>query len=117
MSEHGGHIELERRVDSIIIGARLAETGESAIVRGTGDPARLTMELLDPMAEIAVGDQVVTVGSPQGRPFPPGLVVGTVTDPGEPGLPSRVVTLAPAADLTKVSVVAVLRPPGPEAAP
>jgi rod shape-determining protein MreC len=99
------------------VGARLAETGESAIVRGTGDPARLTMELLDPMADIAVGDQVVTVGSPQGRPFPPGLVVGTVTDLGEQGLPTRVVTLAPAADLTKVSVAAVLRPPALQVAP
>ncbi len=96
------------------VGARLAESGEAGIVRGTGDPDRLTMELLDPLAPVAVGDRVVTIGSPQGRPFPPGLVVGAVVDPGDPGQPRRIVTLTPAADLTQLSAVAVMVQPSEE---
>jgi hypothetical protein len=34
-----------------------------------------------------------------------------VVDPGDPAAPTRIATLAPAADLTRLSVVAVMAPP------
>lgn len=93
------------------VGGRVAETGEAGIVRGTGDPDRLTLQLLDPWAEVSIGQRIVTMGSPGQRPFPPDLVVGTVVDPGDPASPERIVTLRPAAQLSRLSVVGVsIRP-------
>ncbi len=33
---------------------------------------------------VGAGDEVVTLGSPNGRPYPPGITVGTVTDVERP---------------------------------
>jgi rod shape-determining protein MreC len=93
------------------VGARLPGTGEAGIVRGTGDPGELRMELLDPVVPVAAGDPVVTYGSPGSLPFPPGLLIGTVADPGDPASPRRIVTIAPAAPMGRADVVAVVVSP------
>lgn len=100
------------------VGARLPGTGEAGIVRGTGRPGALQMELLDPVVPLAAGDPVVTYGSPGSLPFPPGLLIGTVADPGDPASPRRIVTIDPAAPMSRTDVVAVVvQPAAPQPAP
>jgi len=68
--------------------ARSAEDGEVGIIGGRGgDP--MVLRLLDPLANLQVGDQVVT-SSYQGGVFPAGIPIGTVAAVGEGGS-----TLAP----------------------
>lgn len=57
------------------------------------------------------GARVVTAGSPQGRPYPAGLPIGTVTsiDPDR-GRLERSATVRPAVDPSSLDVVGVLRP-------
>jgi rod shape-determining protein MreC len=93
------------------VGARLPGTGEAGIVRGTGRPGVLEMELIDPVVEVAAGDPVVTYGSPGAAPFPPGLLIGTVLDPGDPASPRRIVTIGPAAPMSRADVLAVVVEP------
>lgn len=96
-------------------GGRLASSGEAGIVRGSGDPNLLPMEILNPLASPAVGDQVVTFGSPNSNPFPPGLALGEVIDVGDLQDPRRTLLLRPTASLTSLSIVGVLT--GPTEAP
>ena len=59
--------------------------------------------------QVARGDQVTTLGSLGGTPYPPGLVIGTVTavDPAsDTRAPSA--TVRPAIDLSSLDVVGVL---------
>lgn len=93
------------------VGGSLVGTGEAGIVRGTGDPGALTLELLDPLADVSVGDAVATYGSPGAGPFPPGLAVGEVVDVGDPADTRRTLVLQPAVDATALSVVAVVVQP------
>lgn len=90
------------------VGGRLASAGSAGIARGTGGPL-LEFELLDPTAEVAVGDVVLTVGSVEGGPYPAGIPIGKVVDPGDPAAARRTVLLDPPATLDKVSILAVLR--------
>lgn len=100
-----------------VAGGRLQASGEAGIVRGGGSPGRMTMELLNPLAAVERGDVVVTYGSPGDGPFPAGLVIGTVTDPGDAASAKRVVTLEPATDPSTVSAVAVILAVRPAEAP
>lgn len=95
-----------------VAGARLTGSGQAGIVRGTGDPHRLTMELLDPLTAVSEGETVTTIGSPGSLPFPPGLVVATVSGIGDPTSARRELQLRPAAAVTGLSVVGVVVPPG-----
>ena len=52
-------------------GGRIAGTQEIGIVSGTGRQDELEFQLLDPMADVRVGDALVTFGSKGGRPFAP----------------------------------------------
>ena len=91
-----------------VAGALLPGSGEAGIVRGTGDPALLEMELLNPLAPAEVGDPVVSYGSPGSHPFPPGLVIGEVADAGDPENPRRTLLIRPAPTLTGLGAVAVI---------
>jgi rod shape-determining protein MreC len=63
------------------------------------------------------GDAVTTLGSVGGSPFPPGLRVGTVERVDEvPGDLTPTAAVRPAADLTRLGVVGVLRT-GPRSTP
>ncbi|HEY3241286.1 MAG TPA: rod shape-determining protein MreC [Acidimicrobiia bacterium] len=84
------------------VGVRLAGSGEVGVVEGSGRSLRL--QLLNPGAEAADGDLVVTAGLQHGR-FPPALPVGHVRRGGR--------HVAPLAALSRLEVVEVLawRPP------
>ena len=61
---------------------------------GTGRQDSLEFQLLDPMADLRVGDALVTFGSKGGRPYAPGLPIGEVTEVGgSPGQLTRVATV------------------------
>lgn len=59
--------------------------------------------------QVEAGDEVVTLGSPGGRPYPPGITVGAVTDVERPpGALTDTALVDPAVDLTSLDVVAVV---------
>lgn len=106
----------------VAIGARVGTSGALATVGGSSasaterGPGELGLTLVQAGA-LDVGDEVRTLGSVDGRPFVPGVLVGTVSavEPQRGRLaPSG--TVRPAVDVGALSVVGVLLTP-PRAAP
>jgi rod shape-determining protein MreC len=95
------------------IGGRIATTEEIGIVSGTGRQDSLDFQLLDPLAELVIGDALVTFGSRDGRPYVPGVPIGEVVDiTGTAGQLTRIATIRPFANVSRLSVVGVVvRPP------
>ncbi len=94
------------------VGGRVAGTDEIGIVAGTGSQDSLEFELLDPMADIRVGDALVTFGSKGGRPYAPGLPIGEVVKVrGTGGMLTRIATVRPYADMSTLSIVGVVTKP------
>lgn len=95
--------------DDSVIGARLPRTGDAGALKGSGQVGVSTLQLLDPTANIQIGDKLVTFGSPDGRPYAAGLPLGTVTEiVGEPGQVDRTAIVAPAARLGALDIVGVV---------
>lgn len=91
------------------VGGRLAGTSQIGIVSGTGRQDVMSMQLLDPLAPVEAGDVVVTFGSQGGRPFVPGIPIGTVTEVrGSPGQLSRVALIAPFVDVSSLEVIGIV---------
>lgn len=61
------------------VGARLGGSNEIGIVNGQGS-GDMTMKLLDSDAAVQSGARLVTFGSQGGRPYVPGVPIGTVTE-------------------------------------
>lgn len=95
------------------VGGRVATTEEIGIVSGTGRQDSLDFQLLDPLAELVIGDALVTFGSRDGRPYVPGVPIGEVVDiTGTAGQLTRIATIRPFANVSRLSVVGVVvRPP------
>jgi len=94
------------------VGGRIAGTGEIGIVSGTGSQETLEFELLDPLADVRVGDALVTFGSKGGRPYAPGLPIGQVVEvQGKGGQLTRTAIVAPFADMSQLSIVGVVTKP------
>ena len=93
------------------IGVRIAGTQSIGVVSGQGGSTYL-LQLLDATGEIKVGDTLVARGSQGGRPFVPGVPVGTVTT-----VQSNASSITQNADvnsttnLEKLSIVAVVITP------
>lgn len=98
---------------SSAVGGRVATTEEIGIVAGTGRQDSLDFQLLDPLAELRTGDALVTFGSRGGRPYAPGIPIGEVVEvSGTAGQLTRVATVRPFVDVSRISVVGVVvRPP------
>lgn len=98
---------------SSAVGGRVATTEEIGIVAGTGRQDSLDFQLLDPLAELVIGDSLVTFGSRGGRPYAPGVPIGEVVDiTGTAGQLTRVATVRPFVDVSRLSIVGVVvRPP------
>ena len=98
---------------SSAVGGRVATTEEIGIVAGTGRQDSLDFQLLDPLAELRTGDALVTFGSRGGRPYAPGIPIGDVVEvSGTAGQLTRVATVRPFVDVSRLSVVGVVvRPP------
>jgi rod shape-determining protein MreC len=93
------------------VGARLTDSGETGFLQGKGrDP--LGLELYNPQAVVEAGNVVVTLGSPNGKPFVPGVPIGEVTDViATPGGLSRLAEVAPYAQLTALNLVGIVTEP------
>lgn len=92
-----------------VVGIRAGDALQAGALRGTGAPGELSLQLLDITAALREGDQVMTFGSPGGRPYPPGVPVGTVVGfRGDPGQADRVALVEPAARLTALDIVGVI---------
>ena len=95
--------------DDSVVGARLVKTGDAGARQGTGQAGESILRLLDPTSPVKEGDQLVTFGSPDGKPYVAGLPLGTVTGMrGEPGQADRVAIVAPAARMSALDVVGVV---------
>jgi rod shape-determining protein MreC len=94
------------------VGARMAGSGEIGNVTGQGR-APLELEVFNQQAQLRSGDQVVTLGVNGGRPFVPGVPIGTVTQvKPTPGALSRTAFLAPYVNFTALDLVGiVIQPP------
>jgi rod shape-determining protein MreC len=94
------------------VGSRLAGSGETGFLEGNGREP-LALELYNPQAVVEEGNVVVTVGSPNGKPFVPGVPIGEVTDVlATPGGLSRLAEVEPYAQLTALNLLGiVIEPP------
>jgi rod shape-determining protein MreC len=98
--------------DDSVVGARIVKSGDAGALQGTGQPGESILRLLDPTSPVAEGDQLVTFGSPEGRPYVAGLPLGTVIGMrGEPGQADREAIVAPAARMTSLDIVGVVVAP------
>lgn len=94
------------------VGGRIAGTGEIGIVAGVGVQDEVEFELLDPLADVRVGDALVTFGSKGGRPYAPGLPIGEVIEvQGTGGQLTRVARVRPFADMSQLSIVGIVTKP------
>ena len=95
------------------VGVRLQGSRELALAVGGTDQQVLDLQLFDPLVDVELGQRVITVGSPDGRPFPAGLVVGEVTQiNGVVGAPDRAVVIEPKTDLSALDEVLLVLPEG-----
>ena len=96
---------------------RIARTGEHGYLEGGGTEP-FTLNLLNPEADVRVGDEVVT-STYEHATFPDGLPVGAITEVGDAGgMLSRRVQVGPYVDFTRLDhVMVILRSPPPEPLP
>lgn len=95
------------------VGGRFLRTGQACVVVGNGDPAMLTVRVIDPIADVQIGDAVLTFGSKDSRPFAPDLPIGLVSAIDSDGAGGRIIRLTPAASLGALDLVGVVVPPAP----
>lgn len=97
------------------VGARDTRTGELALATGQG-VSGFQVSPLDPTAQLAVGDQLVTGPAGESTYFA-GLALGTVTSVRKSGDGTSVAHVRPAVSPTALDLVGVVvTPPAPEAA-
>lgn len=94
-----------------VAGIRMADSMEIGDIRGGGnDPLSLT--LFNPQAELEAGDMMVTLGSRNGRPFVPGVPIGTVLEVrSTPGALTRSASVTPFVNVTSLDLVGVVVQP------
>ncbi|KRE62457.1 rod shape-determining protein MreC [Nostocoides sp. Soil756] len=103
---------------AVTVGVRVGAAGVLGEASGAAapgasapDPGTLSLSLVE-RGTMAAGDAVVTLGSVGGRPFVPGIRVGTVRDVRTAvGRLAPSGTLVPAVDTTALDLVAVLLAP------
>lgn len=90
------------------IAARVATSGEVGVYRGTGSGGRF--DLLDPLGQMAPGDLLVTLGTPDGD-LPAGLPLGSIAEvTGSSAALTRAAQVTPAVDDSTLDRVVVLVP-------
>jgi rod shape-determining protein MreC len=96
---------------SSVVGVRLAGTGQIGAVTGPGRSRSglLRLQIFDASAVLQVGQQLVTFGSVNGRPYVPGVPVGVITQvqPDASAL-TKTALVRPYASLGSLSVVGVV---------
>jgi rod shape-determining protein MreC len=95
------------------VGVRMAGSGQIGSLTGSADSlsggASLKLTLFDANATLTPGETVVTFGSLGGRPYVPGVPVGTVTKvTTQPGSLTPTALVTPFVDFTGLGVVGVV---------
>lgn len=93
------------------IGVRIAGTQSIGVLSGKGGNTYL-LQLLDAIGEIKVGDKLVARGSEGGRPFVPGVPVGTVIEvQSNTSAITQNADVKASANLNQIGIVAVVVSP------
>lgn len=97
------------------VGGRLEGSQQIGVVQGTGRggmSGRLRFEVLDSQAELKRGQRIVSFGSRGGKPYVPGVPIGTVERvEATPGRLTRTAVVAPFVRFTTLDVVGVVVSP------
>jgi rod shape-determining protein MreC len=97
------------------VGAKLQSNAEMGIAKGEGRGG-VRLELLDQDAEVNMGDVVLTSG--MGGTCPEGIPIGIITEISERRADLSIgILIEPAATLTRLEKVMIVRSPPPETAP
>jgi rod shape-determining protein MreC len=93
--------------------ARIAVKGYTGVVRGNGADQPLTLEFIEPAADVTIGDDVVTSGYDEGI-FPPSIPIGEVVEvEGREAALDQEIAVEPWVDFTQLNFVQVLLESGP----
>lgn len=94
------------------VGARLEDSMEIGVVRGGGS-GPMRFELLDSSVSLKRGERLVTFGSQGGKPYVPGVPIGTVTSvESTAGSLTRVAEVRPFVSFSSLDLVGVVvKPP------
>ncbi len=96
---------------SFKIGVRIAGTQSIGVLSGQGGNTYL-LQLLDATGEIKIGDKLVARGSEDGRPFVPGVPVGSVIEvQSNTSSITQNADVEAAANLNRIGIVAVVVAP------
>jgi rod shape-determining protein MreC len=95
------------------VGVRMTGDGQIGALSGSADTlsgsAPLKLTLFDANATLQVGQELVTFGSVGGRPYVPGVPVGTVSAvTTQPGSLTPTALVKPFADVTGLGVIGVV---------
>ena len=97
------------------VGGRLEGSQQIGVVQGTGrggSAGRLSFQVLDSQAKLQPGQRIVSFGSNGGRPYVPGVPIGTVERvEATPGSLTRTAVVAPFVRFTTLDVVGVVVSP------
>lgn len=97
------------------VGIRMAGGNTIGEVTGSGEAmagGQLKLRLFNASAVLKQGEELVTFGSVGGRPYVPGVPVGTVTQvTSQPGSLTQTALVTPFADVTGLGVVGVVIAP------
>ena len=96
---------------SFKMGVRIAGTQSIGVLSGQGGNSYL-LQLLDATGEIKLGDKLVARGSDRGRPFVPGVPVGTVVEvQSNSSSITQNADVTASANLDRIGIVAVVVSP------
>jgi rod shape-determining protein MreC len=95
------------------VGIRVAKSGQIGALTGAADSfggtAALKLTLFSATAALKPGEELVTFGSVGGRPYVPGIPIGTVTAvTTEPGSLTPTALVKPSVDFTGLGVIGVV---------
>ncbi len=112
VSSHTSSVLLDTDAGATV-GVRLAGTGQIGAITGTGrsrpGPGLLRLQIFDAGAVLKVGQQLVTFGSVGGRPYVPGVPVGTIVKvTGSENSLTKLALVRPFADDSSLGVVGVV---------
>lgn len=92
-----------------MVGVRVRPSGEMGVVTGSGMDRDLVLDILNPAAEVAPGDEVETLGSVQRAGIPADLPLGRIAQvDASPVESGRSATVAPVAGMTTLETLVVL---------
>lgn len=91
------------------IGIRVQSSKEIGVAQGRGVTSDLRVDLLNPAAEVAVGDQILSLGSTKADGIPPDVPVGQVSAvDAEQTASGRMAEVAPVTGMSSLEFVVVL---------